>query len=41
LAKKKQLTLDVTVFNNLVLNKMEYDTLWEVPASVSWHARYF
>jgi len=41
LAKKKQLTLDVTVFNNLVLNKMEYDTLWEVPASASWHARYF
>ena len=40
-AKKKQLTSDVIVFNNLVFNKMEYDTLWEVPASSSWHSRYF
>ena len=40
-AKKKQVKADVIVFNNLVLNKMEYDTHWEVPASQSWHARYF
>ena len=40
-ARKKQVTSDVIVFNNLVLNKMEYDTLWEVPASSSWHSRYF
>ena len=40
-AKKKQVNSDVIVFNNLVLNKMEYDSLWEVPASSSWHARYF
>ena len=40
-AKKKLLTSDVVVFNNLVLNKMEYDTLWEVPAYSSWHSRYF
>ena len=40
-AKKKQFSPDVIVFNNLVLNKMEYDSLWEVPASLSWHARYF
>ena len=40
-AKKKQVSSDVIVFNNLVLNKMEYDSLWEVPASLSWHARYF
>ena len=40
-AKKKQVKADVIVFNNLVMNKMEYDTHWEVPASQSWHARYF
>ena len=40
-AKKKQVNPDVIVFNNLVLNKMEYDSLWEVPASSSWHARFF
>ena len=40
-AKKKQVKADFIVFNNLVLNKMEYDTHWEVPASQSWHARYF
>ena len=40
-AKKKQVYSDVIVFNNLVHNKSEYDTLWEVPAALSWHARYF
>ena len=40
-AKNKQVQSNVIVFNNLVLNKMEYDSLWEVPASSSWHARYF
>ena len=40
-ARKKQVTSDVIVFNNLVLNKIEYETLWEVPASSSWHSRYF
>ena len=40
-AKEKKVNSDVIVFNNLVLNKMEYDSLWEVPASLSWHARYF
>tara|TARA_B100001175_G_scaffold317684_1_gene335729 strand:+ start:940 stop:1422 length:483 start_codon:yes stop_codon:yes gene_type:complete len=40
-AKKKQVQSNVIVFNNLVLNKMEYDSLWEVPAFSSWHARYF
>ena len=39
-AKKKQVYSDVIVFNNLVQNKSEYDTLWEVPAALSWHARY-
>ena len=40
-AKKKKFNSDVIVFNNLVQNKMEYDSLWEVPASSSWHSRYF
>ena len=40
-AKKNKLNSDVIVFNNLVMNKMEYETLWEVPAYSSWHARYF
>ena len=40
-AKKKQLNPEVIVFNNLVLNIMEYNSLWEGPASSSWHARYF
>ena len=41
MAKKKVLNSDVVVFNNLVLDKKEYKTLWEVPAISSWHARYF
>ena len=41
MAKKKVLNSDVVVFNNLVLDKKEYKTLWEVPATSSWHARYF
>ena len=40
-AKKKQINANVIVFNNLVMNKLEYDSLWEVPASSSWHSRYF
>ena len=41
MAKKKLIHEDVIVFNNLVLNKKEYRTQWEVPASSSWHSRYF
>lgn len=40
-AQKKELNPDVIVFNNLVLDKREYESLWEVPATSSWHARYF
>lgn len=40
-ANKKQINANVIVFNNLVMNKLEYDSLWEVPASSSWHSRYF
>ena len=41
MAKRKILNSDVIVFNNLVINKKEYNSLWEVPANSSWHARYF
>ena len=41
MVKKKVLNSDVIVFNNLVINKKEYNSLWEVPATSSWHARYF
>ena len=41
MAKKKLINSDVIVFNNLVINKKEYNSLWEVPAISSWHARYF
>ena len=41
MVKKKLLKSDVIVFNNLVINKKEYNSLWEVPAGSSWHARYF
>ena len=41
MAKKKLIHEDVIVFNNLVVNKKEYRAQWEVPASSSWHSRYF
>tara|TARA_B110000114_G_scaffold158528_1_gene173848 strand:+ start:310 stop:792 length:483 start_codon:yes stop_codon:yes gene_type:complete len=41
MAKKKQIPSSAIVFNNLVLDKGEYETQWEVPASSSWHSRYF
>tara|TARA_B100001029_G_C15060515_1_gene458038 strand:- start:451 stop:939 length:489 start_codon:yes stop_codon:yes gene_type:complete len=41
MVKKKLINEDVIVFNNLVINKKEYRTQWEVPASSSWHSRYF
>jgi hypothetical protein len=41
MAKKKQIYSSAIVFNNLVLDKGEYETQWEVPAASSWHSRYF
>ena len=41
LAKSKSINSSTTVFNNLVINKEEYMNLWEVPATNSWHSRYF
>ena len=41
LVKNKGVSENTVVFNNLVLNKGEYDEFWEVPAKESWHARLF
>ena len=41
MAKKKQISSSAIVFNNLVIDKGEYETQWEVPAASSWHSRYF
>lgn len=40
LAKTKAITSQTIVFNNLVVNKGEYESHWEVPAAQSWHARF-
>ena len=39
--KQKRISETTIVFNNLVVNKEEYHTYWEVPASESWHGRFF
>lgn len=40
MAKNKSVSPSTIVFNNLVNNKGEYLTNWEVPASESWHNRF-
>ena len=40
LAKTPKVSLETIVFNNLVVDKAEYNSLWEVPAFDSWHARF-
>jgi len=40
LAKTAAVNQETIVFNNLVVNKGEYENLWEVPAYNSWHARF-
>lgn len=40
MAKKKAISKNTIVFNNLVTNKREYEEHWEVPASESWHSRF-
>ena len=40
LAKSPMVNLDTIVFNNLVVDKAEYESIWEVPAYDSWHARF-
>lgn len=39
--KLEKITSNTTVFNNLVANKSEFESKWEVPASQSWHQRFF
>lgn len=41
LAKAKAVSKNTIVFNNLVNTKAEYLENWEVPASESWHVRFF
>ena len=41
MAKAKAVSGNTVVFNNLVANKREYQESWEVPASESWHSRFF
>ena len=40
MAKDKAVSPKTIVFNNLVNNKAEYLSDWEVPASESWHKRF-
>ncbi|MCW5515620.1 ABC transporter ATPase [Muriicola sp. Z0-33] len=40
MAKNKAVSKNTVVFNHLVVNKGEYLSHWEVPASESWHARF-
>tara|TARA_B100000768_G_scaffold52100_1_gene50672 strand:- start:573 stop:1058 length:486 start_codon:yes stop_codon:yes gene_type:complete len=40
LAKKRKISLSTIVFNNLVVDKAEYTSHWEVPAGQSWHSRF-
>ena len=39
--KEDRIHPDTFVFNNMVQNKADLKTLWEVPANKSWHSRYF
>ncbi|MDG1572707.1 ABC transporter ATPase [Robiginitalea sp. M366] len=41
LAKARSVGPQTVVFNNLVANKREYEEDWEIPASESWHNRFF
>lgn len=41
MAKEKAVSPKTIVFNNLVQTKSEFLEFWEVPASESWHARFF
>lgn len=41
MAKAKSVSPKTIVFNNLVQTVGEYKEFWEVPASESWHSRFF
>ncbi len=41
MAKDRAVSGKTVVFNNLVATKLDYEQHWEVPASESWHSRFF
>lgn len=41
MVKNKAVSSNTIVFNNLVATKEEYEQSWELPASESWHQRFF
>ena len=41
MAKDRAVSGKTIVFNNLVATKLDYEEHWEVPASESWHSRFF
>ncbi len=41
MAKQKAVSANTIVFNNLVNTIEEWQDFWEVPASESWHSRFF
>jgi hypothetical protein len=41
MAKARSVSGKTIVFNNLVATKLDYKEHWEVPASESWHSRFF
>lgn len=41
MARARSVSGKTVVFNNLVANKLEFEENWEVPASESWHSRFF
>ena len=41
LIKTGAVTEDTLVFNNLVENRKQLETHWEIPFKQSWHARFF
>ena len=41
MAKSRAVSGKTVVFNNLVNTKLDYEQYWEVPASESWHSRFF
>lgn len=41
MAKAKSVSVTTIVFNNLVNTIEEWEDFWEVPASESWHSRFF
>ena len=41
MVKQKAISKNTIVFNNLVTNIAEFNENWELPASESWHSRFF